>query len=112
MLTYRERLEQAADYLVMWLQIRAPKDTWNLAMNGIRKAYDEFGSPQIVIGGELAPYAVYTNEKWLSPIFGGKQNPNEGWIQNAVQDAIPVLTAIMTGVMTQEEYAAIMGGVL
>lgn len=112
MLTYRERLEQAADYLVLWLQLRAPKDTWNLALNGIKKAYDEFGSPQIVIGGELAPYAVFTNEKWISPKWNGKPNPNEAWIQRACEEAVPILTAIMTGIMTQDEYNAIMGGVL
>ena len=112
MLTYRDRLEQAADYLVLWLQLRAPKDTWNLALNGIKKAYDEFGSPQIVIGGELAPYAVYTNEPWISPKWNGKTNPNEAWIHRAIQDAVPILANIMSGVMTQEEYQAIMNGVL
>jgi len=112
MLTYRERLEQAADYLVLWLQLRAPKETWNLALNGIKKAYDEFGNPQIVIGGELAPYAVYTNEPWISPKWNGAVNPNQGWIQSACQDAVPVLTVIMSGVMTVDEYTLIMNGVL
>ena len=30
-----------------------------------------------------APHTVFTNEKWISPRWRGRQNPNEAWIQDA-----------------------------
>jgi hypothetical protein len=42
----------------------------------------------ISIGGEEAPYAVYTNEVWVAPRWNGKKNPNEHWIDNAVEDFV------------------------
>lgn len=41
---------------------------------------------QIRIGGEKAPYAPNTNEPWLSVVWGGKRNPNEGWLNGAVKE--------------------------
>ncbi len=110
MLSYFDRLEQTADFLLVWLQIKAPKDTFNLAINGIRKAYDDLtGYPIIVIGGETAPYAIYTNEVWLSARWGGKTNPNQEWIQNAIIEVIPTIQSIMSGEITQEDYTRITG---
>ncbi len=104
MLSYFDRLEQTADFLLVWLQIKAPKDTFNLAINGIRKAYDDLtGYPIIVIGGETAPYAIYTNEVWLSARWGGKTNPNQEWIQRAIIEVIDTIKSIMSGVITQED---------
>lgn len=108
MLTYAQRIEQAVDYLLLWLQIRAPKDTGNLALNGIRKAFDpETQTALIVIGGEVAPYAVYTNEPWIDDRWNGAQNPNQGWIQFAIEEARPVLIMILSGTMTQEDVDAL-----
>lgn len=104
MLSYFDRLEQAAELILVWLQIRAPKDTFNLTVNGIRKAYDEAtGYPIIVIGGETAPYAIYTNEVWLSARWGGKTNPNQEWIQRAIIEVIDTIRSIMSGVITQDD---------
>ena len=108
MLTYAQRIEQAVDYLLLWLQIRAPKDTGNLALNGIRKAYDpETQTALIVIGGEVAPYAIYTNEARIDDRWNGAQNPNQGWIQFAIEEARPVLIMILSGTMTQEDVDAL-----
>lgn len=110
MLSYFDRLEQTADFLVLWLQVKAPKASFNLAVNGIRKAYDELtGYPIIVIGGEPAPYAIYTNEPWISPRWGGKQNPNQAWIQRAIQEVIPTIQSIMSGTITSEDYQRLTG---
>lgn len=103
MLTYAQRLDQAADFLVLWLQVKAPKDTGNLALNAIRKAYDDNGMPLIVIGGEVAPYAVFTNEPWIDDKWNGRQNPNQGWVQRAIQEAVPTMQMFLSGTMTQED---------
>ena len=36
-------------------------------------------STRIFVDETIAPYVVYTNEKWLSPRWKGTKNPNEGW---------------------------------
>lgn len=109
--SYFARLDQAVDYLVLWLQIKGPKKTGNLTMNAIRKVYNpDNGLPMIVIGGELAPYAIYTNEPWLAKSWNGATNPNLYWIQKAVIEAQPTLIMIMSGAMTMNEYNEIMSG--
>ena len=108
MLTYAQRLDQAADFLVLWLQVKAPKDTGNLALNAIRKAYDDNGMPLIVIGGEVAPYAVFTNEPWIDDKWNGRQNPNQGWVQRAIEECVPTLQMMLSGSMTQEDLDALL----
>jgi hypothetical protein len=101
MIRYEARLEQAVDYLVIWLKIKAPKDSGNLAINAIKKVWNaEVGTWDIVIGGELAPYAVYTNGIWINR---PGVNPNEGWIQEACIEAKPVLIGILSGSIAEEE---------
>ncbi len=102
MIPYESRLEQAVDYLVLWFRIKAPKESGNLALNGIKKVWNPtIWSWDIVIGGELAPYAVYTNGIWVNrPGI----NPNEGWIQDACMEARPVLVAILSGTITTDDY--------
>lgn len=52
--------------------------TGNMAFNALR--YRVEGDRLIVYIDEgIAPYFVYTNEPWTSPVWGGKKNPNEGW---------------------------------
>lgn len=114
-LSFFDRLDQAADYLVIMFKIAAPKASFNLAVNGIRKAYsDNTGFPIIVIGGEVAPYAIYTNEPYISDRYLNKRtgvmaiNKNQGWIQKTIRECIPTLQAILSGSMTMEEYATLM----
>ncbi len=109
MISYGAREEQAVDYLVMWLRIRAPKDTWNLTNHGIRKVWNPVRfSWEVVIGGEPAPYAIYTNEPWISTKWHGAINPNQGWIQMAVEEAKPTLIGILSGVITEQDYQDLM----
>jgi len=104
MASFTQRLESAIDYLIILLQINAPKKTGNLALNAIRKAYDPVTSyPMIVIGGEIAPYAIYTNEPWIADKWNGAENPNLYWVQNTIEQAKPQLIMILSGEVTLDE---------
>ena len=92
----KSRQYQAALYLHSAFVANAPKDTWNLSMNGIRIIQEE-GRFYIAIGGEPAPYAVFTNEKWEKG-----SNPNEGWIERTIEMCLPYLKEIMSGGITKE----------
>lgn len=101
-MTLQEKLDLATKYVQSVLQMFAPKRTGNLAFNSIREL-QEFKTPTqnvIGIGGELAPYAVYTNEKWISPRWSGRSNPNENWIQRAIYYARGTVEMIMSGEIT------------
>jgi hypothetical protein len=56
----------------------APNATGNLATNSIRSWPTPTGF-RIVSLGNVAPYNVFTDGKWVSPRWKGKKNPNEGW---------------------------------
>lgn len=79
------------------LVANAPKDTWNLALNSIRLV-QETGTWYVVIGGEIAPYAVFTNEPWSR----GK-NPNEHWIEKTIEQCLPMIKQIMAGAISEAE---------
>ena len=93
--TVEERKWLSANLLVTALVKNAPKDTWNLAITGIRIMQDD-GEYTIIIGGEPAPYAKYTNENWdnFQPPLQGHKNPNEGWIDKSIQEALPFIKRI------------------
>lgn len=80
-------------------RIYAPKDTGNLSLNAIRSVYEN-NVWQVVIGGEVAPYAIYTNEEWINR--QGK-NPNEHWIEKAIESVKSVIVNIFSDVYTVEE---------
>lgn len=117
MLSLSQRFEQACQYIKSQLVIDAPFDTGNLAFNGIKTSQDN-GEYHIVIGGENAPYAIYTNEKWehkeiLMGNFKKGQtikrmrtwdNPNEGWIQKSIQKSKPMVQRIMQGSISKEDF--------
>ncbi len=96
------RQYQVALLLHTALVANAPKDTWNLALNAIR-IVQENGAWYILIGGEIAPYAVFTNEPWEK----GK-NPNEGWIEKTIEECMPAIKQIMSGTITQDEVDELM----
>jgi len=93
----KNRQYQAALLLHTALVANAPKDTWNLALNSIRIVQDK-GQWHVLIGGEIAPYAEFTNEPWTR----GK-NPNEGWIERTIEECLPMIKQIMSGSITQAE---------
>ena len=57
---------------------RYKTSTGNLAFNSL-KIEKDFGVAHIYIDERIAPYMVYTNEKWISPKWHELKNPNEGW---------------------------------
>lgn len=97
-------LKVAAEFLKSCLQANAPYDTGNLALNSIRILYDTNGDIFVAIGGEIAPYAIYTNEKWTSSKWNGNSNPNEGWIQNSIEEALPLIKDYLSSQMSQEDF--------
>ena len=54
---------------------------------------------RIYIGGDLAPYAVYTNEQWVAPSWGKHRfrNPNYHWIDNAVTGIVGRISHKLNG---------------
>ena len=80
---------------------RSPVDTGNLRNNGIRIEQTAENEFTISIGGAYAPYAVYTNEKWMSPRWRGRKNPNEHWIDNAVEDVVDMICDLTGGKLSR-----------
>lgn len=93
----KSRQYLACVYLHSALVAQCPKDTWNLALHGIRIVQVD-GGFHIAVGGEPAPYAVFTNEKWEHGT-----NPNEAWIERTIEMCLPYIKQIMSGTITQEE---------
>ena len=55
----------------------------------------------------LGEYAIYTNEPWISPKWGGKQNPNQGWIERGIEKALPLIRQVYSG-MTIDDFNDLM----
>lgn len=100
----KERFLAACEYLREFLILRTPVDTGNLAHRGIHMIFINKHHARIIIGGEAAPYAIFTNSPWTSPKWNGKTNPNQGWVEDAVKDATGIVKQILGGNITQEEY--------
>lgn len=56
-----------------------PYDTGNLKFNAIKGMWINENLYRIYIDEEVAPYVFYTQEKWEKGT-----NPNEGWVEKAV----------------------------
>lgn len=87
--------------LVAELKKFAPKDTGNLAYNSIQYTFLSEDKCQIKVNEDIAPYMVYTNEKWISPKWNGKQNPNEKWWNKAIELALEKLAYKYGGILTR-----------
>ena len=73
-----------------------PYDTGNMH-NTIRVEAVSPTEVRVIIGGDPAPYAPYTNEPWISERWHGKKNPNEGWIDNAVKSFVEMAAKKIRG---------------
>ena len=100
-----DREMRALQVLEAYLKAACPYDTGNL-LSSIRivQRQKTFG---VIIGGEIADYAVYTNEAWTADRWRGRRNPNEGWIDDTINEALPAIRQIMSGAMTKAEYNSI-----
>lgn len=92
---------EACRVLKQVLQARAPYDTGNLAMNSIR--IDRNRGCVLIGGAEVAPYAPVTNEPWTSDKWQGAQNPNEGWVQKAIEEALPIIQRVLSGKASEDD---------
>ena len=99
MIPLATRLELAAKHLHLAFMAAAPKDTWNLTRNAIRI---EFVAPDyhIVLGGEIAPYVIFTNEAWVNR---PGVNPNEGWIDRVIEANTLFVQQIMSGAVSEDD---------
>lgn len=97
-----QKTELAARIIETACVIYAPKDTGNLSLNAIKSVYED-GVWQVVIGGEIAPYAVYTNEPWLSGKWKGAVNPNQGWVERAIESVRMSIIGVFQDKYTIEE---------
>ena len=90
---------------------KAPKDTGNLAYHSIKyhwlndhqfEIYVDVGDTDAFVEsreykqGE-APYMPFTNEKWTSPRWNGKPNPNENWWNDAVEEVVRYIAKRLKG---------------
>ena len=99
-----DMIYEACRILKQVLQARAPYDTGNLAMNSIR--IDRNRGCVLIGGQDIAPYAPFTNEPWTSAKLEGRQNPNEGWVQKAIEEALPIIQRVLSGKATDEDVRA------
>jgi hypothetical protein len=80
--------------------------TGNLRFNAT--IIEQSGADEITIyiDQSLAPYAVYTNEPWISPKWKGKKNPNENWFEKAAEKYASELARMIGGklTLTDEDY--------
>lgn len=85
----------AKGYVIM--KDAAPYKKGNLRDHGIELVQTGMNEYTISIGAPNAPYAVYTNEVWVAPSWHDKKNPNEHWIDNAVEDVVDMICDITGG---------------
>lgn len=89
-----KKIEMAFRFALNYIKAKAPYDTGNLSLNAIK--YKIIGNEfKIYIDENIAPYAVYTNEKWINR--GGRQNPNESWWNEVVEDVIYTMALYLKG---------------
>lgn len=74
-----------------------PIYTGNMRYNATQIGQYGNGMYVIAVDGGIAPYAVYTNEPWISPKWNGKSNPNEGWIESGVELMATIIAQTLGG---------------
>lgn len=90
------KIQEVLKVLSETIRANCPYDTGALSQS-IDTYYDG-SSAKVVIGNDLVDYARITNESW-----NRGQNPNEGWVERAIQQAIPIIQSIFRGDISQKE---------
>lgn len=75
----RQQVELAIKDTIAFARYLIPKDTGNLRYNSFKIKHKSKNTWVVYIDEKVAPYAPYVNEKWISPKWHGRQNPNEGF---------------------------------
>lgn len=71
--------------------------TGNMALNAAQISFPSDDVCEITIDDKIAPYVPYTNEPWVSPYWGGKKNPNEGWFGRAAETLVNIAATRLNG---------------
>ena len=92
-----QQIELAIMDAVSTLRHFIPKDTGNMRYNAFK--IEPLGDMKwkIFIDEKVAPYVVYVNEKWVSPKWNGKTNPNEGFWQYIVKRLADMIATAING---------------
>lgn len=93
----RVKITIATAKATLYIRDKAPKDTGNLAYVAVRYERTGIDTWKIFISLEYAPYAPYVNEKWVSPRWHGKKNPNEGWWNRTIDEVVRIISAEIGG---------------
>lgn len=95
------KLYLAQDVILSVLKVNCPFKTGNLSKSINAENERLF----ITIGDENVQYAPYTNESWdnFKPPLKGHKNPNEGWIERALDIAVPIVDRLLQGSITEAE---------
>lgn len=91
--TIQEDVLLVAKQFMVFAHIRCPKPPVRYAKGLLQSTIrcenmSYLGMEQVAcyVGNEQAYYMPYTNERWISPRWKGKKNPNEDWWDNAIYD--------------------------
>lgn len=80
------------------LKNSSPFRTGNLRYNAIKLESLGRNEWRIFVDEKIAPYMPFTNEKWVSEKWHGKQNPNEGWFDNGVEKIVNYIAYSLSAV--------------
>jgi len=118
-----DNIVNIAELFMTTLIAIAPRDTFNLVNSIGYKVFDD-NTVEIIIGGTQVNYAPYTNEKWNPPVNleyfpsgrkrtelqkrslksfrTGGENPNEAWVERAIEQVSRLLAEINLGVVVKD----------
>lgn len=91
-----DKVQEILRVLSETIRAHCPYDTGALSQS--IETYYNGGIAQVVIGNDIVDYARITNEAWTKG-----RNPNEGWVQRAIDSCLPLIQAIFKGEASQEE---------
>lgn len=94
-----KKLYLAQDVILSVLRVHCPLKTGRLS----KSINAENEQLVITIGDDDVQYAPFTNEPWVDERWHGKQNPNEGWIERALDIAVPIVDRLLQGSITEAE---------
>ena len=92
-----QKAELAIKDAVSIARLHIPIDTGNMSLNAFNFEYLGNMRWKISIDEKKAPYVPFVNEKWISPRWGGKQNPNEGFWQGIRDSLVAMISASLNG---------------
>lgn len=87
----KQEFERLCMRAVQKVRERAPRDTGNLATNGVNYVWEDEKTFVIYVDEDVAPYMPFTNEPWVSPKWNGKKNPNEAWWEDATKIVVELI---------------------